>query len=314
MEHSSFAAILLGLAAYSVFNIGSALQKKGASLLPGIHRTSFLGNLKNFSTNRIWLTGFFLTCLQWWLLSLALDFGSLSLVSPLRGAGIVVLAFFSRFYLREAIYTAERVGILLIIIGIAGIGICNVEETAEVGFSALHRLMLGRDSIVLFLILGAATVFPLFVSVKKDFRHADVVFGIAAGILLGLGVFFTKAVMAGVDMTALGPSLSDALKSLPWWLYVFAVVLFNTLSMVTRQVGFQHGRAIIVIPFFTITCILVPIVLGIVVLEEWAGYEGWQALGVVVSLIILSAGIIIMSVKPGPDKEPGNLPGQKHAT
>jgi len=96
-------AIILGITAYSLLYIGLVLEKKGASMLPKIEGTGFFQNIKNLLTNKIWMLGLILTSNQWWLYAMALDLGSLSLVTPLLGVGLVVLVIFSYFYLKESV-------------------------------------------------------------------------------------------------------------------------------------------------------------------------------------------------------------------
>jgi hypothetical protein len=94
---SVFLGIIIAIIAYSMYNIGMALQKKAASSLPNIENTSLKGNLKNFLSNKIWLLGFIMATVQWYIYLIALPMAPLSVLSSMMGVGLVVLVVFSIF-------------------------------------------------------------------------------------------------------------------------------------------------------------------------------------------------------------------------
>ncbi|MBD3351886.1 MAG: hypothetical protein GF364_10410, partial [Candidatus Lokiarchaeota archaeon] len=64
---SVFIGVLIAILCYSMLNIGQALQKKAASTLPDIEKTDLKGNLKNFLKNPVWLIGWIMATVQWYI-------------------------------------------------------------------------------------------------------------------------------------------------------------------------------------------------------------------------------------------------------
>ena len=112
MVSDNLLAILLGILANSVYNIGLVFKKKGASTLPEIEKQSFWQNIKNFTKCKSWVFGYSLTIIQWFPLMYAIKIGSLSLVAPTMAVGFIVLILFSWLFLKEPISILEIFGIV----------------------------------------------------------------------------------------------------------------------------------------------------------------------------------------------------------
>jgi multidrug transporter EmrE-like cation transporter len=139
--------LTVGLAAlaFSLLNVGLALEKKGASQLPSIEGAGAARSLKNFLTNPTWLIGFVMTIVQLVFLSLALGLGPMTLVMPMAGVGLVVLAAFSRFYLGEVISRPMLAGIALVVAGIVILGATHPGATETLSADAA---LVDRKSVV----------------------------------------------------------------------------------------------------------------------------------------------------------------------
>lgn len=272
--------------------IGLVLEKEAASTLPAVERTSVLGNARNFLSNRKWMAGFMLTNLMMVPFSLALNLGPLSLVSSLMGAGLVVLALFSHFYLKERLHPHVLAGMALTVAGIAlfsGVGAHAVPPPvgwAEV-VALVHSLRL--PTVLGLLLLGALG--PVLLCRALGYRFAAVLFGLASGAASAAGMLLTKLFMAGLDLHALttrGPFL----------LLVAALVISaNSSSMVLQQVGFQKGKALVLAPVFAVCNVLLPAVCGVVLFHEWRGLDagemGWKVgalVGVLAGAALLALG------------------------
>ncbi|MBD3192224.1 MAG: hypothetical protein GF308_16405 [Candidatus Heimdallarchaeota archaeon] len=294
-------SLVLAMLSYSMLNIGMGLQKKGAASLPKIADESFIKNLKNFFTNKTWLLGFSLVQIQWFILALALDFGSLSIVTPMMAFGMVTLVLFSYFYLKEPISKIEFGGILSIITGIALLGVFNPKESEEYPLDYMNQALAKISSILFLIVIFVASIILLLFSILKNYAYADILFGIAAGIFDGIGAIFLKAYSGGFDFREISAISSSALRW-EWWVYLVVLLFFNITATVFLQVAYQRGRAVIVAPIFAVIAMAVPVTGGIIILSEWSNLTPTMVTVKIISLIIISIGMIILSISSARNK------------
>ncbi len=290
-----FLAILFGILSYSMLNIGLALEKKAAAELPAVEKHSFFSNIKNFLTNKVWLFGFLLTSVQWFLFLIALQFGSVSLVTPMMGIGLAVLVLFSVFFLKEKISIKELAGMFCTIVGVVILGATSLEETTY----SLDELNQRLGSLEGIIFLGVMVVFmAIFIlfSVLRKFAFADIAFGFSGGVASGVGVLFSKAFSSAIDFSDFKNSFIIAVHHWEWWLYLVLLVAFNVISTVLPQIGFQKGKAIIVSPLFSVSALLTAVVGGAIIFSEWSLLGTGFIIGRVIALIVTIIGVIILSI------------------
>ena len=287
---SQILAILLGLLAYAMLNIGLVLEKKGADSLPAIEATSAWGNMKNFLSCKIWLLGFILTASQWIFLFLALALAPLSLITPLLGFGLAILTIFSHFYLHETIKRIELMGIGIIIVGIALIGVTALPETSGYTIQEMFGLFGTAPAITFLVGISLVAVILCVYSILKEYKFAPaIVFGFAAGVGMGIGGTFTKGMTSGFN------NLSAAVGSIIWWIMFLIMVAGNVFSLVLLQIGFQKGKAVIVAPIYSVLGMILPALSGIIILGEWNKQTSVNIVLQIVGLIVITVGIIILS-------------------
>lgn len=287
---SQLLAILLGLLAYALLNIGLVLEKKGADSLPAIEATSAWGNMKNFLSCKIWLLGFILTALQWIFLFLALALAPLSLITPLLGFGLAILTIFSHFYLHETIKRIELMGIGIIIVGIALIGVTALPETSGYTIQEMFGLFGTAPAITFLVGISLVAAILCVYSILKEYKFAPaIVFGFAAGVGMGIGGTFTKGMTSGFN------NLSAAVGNIIWWIMFLIMVAGNVFSLVLLQIGFQKGKAVIVAPIYSVLGMILPALSGIIILGEWNKQPPGNIVLQIVGLIVITVGIIILS-------------------
>jgi drug/metabolite transporter (DMT)-like permease len=282
-----------------MLNIGMGLQKKGAAELPKIEGVSVGRNLKNFFTNKTWLIGFSLVQIQWIILTLAIQFGNLSVVTPLMSVGMVALVIFSYFYLKEPISKIELVGITLIIIGIAVLG---ATSPAEIEKPLLEDVIQGLEklqSIIFLVLIIILSILFVLASVLRKFKNADVLFGVAAGITDALGAIFINAIMSGASYTD-STLIKESVHHWEWWLFMVLLIFFNALATVYLQVAYQRGKAIIVAPIFAVIAMITPVFGGIIIFSEWNYLFTQQLWGILagklIALVIVCSGVVILAI------------------
>lgn len=295
MDSNSILCITFAIIAYITLNLGLVLQKHGASLLPPIEQTSLRANLVNFLKTPSWLIGFLLVNLQIIPFWIALTYGPISLVTPMIGAGMLALVFFSRVYLREPISRPMYVGIALIGVGLVVFGVASSNPQIHHTWSETIAIVSRTGSIVYLALLAFAVIVPVVLSVSMRYWMADVLFGLASGLAASIGMIFSKLMMSGFDQDTLYANLSLNTGRWQFFLFMGCMLVGNTGAMVTQQFGFQKGKAIIVAPIFTVGCVLIPAITGVVLFEEWST-DGATRIGVKASaMVLIVVGVAILS-------------------
>lgn len=292
---NSALAIFYAIISYSMLNIGLCLQKKGAASLPNIEGESLVANIKNFLSNREWIIGFTLTCVQWIFYAMAIDLGSLSLVTPMIGIGLVVLVVFSYFYLKEPISKPIIIGIVGITIGAIILGLTNPNEEPTYTLAQINALFTEFPSILFIILTLAGTAVPIVISISRGFKNADVIFGLASGVFGGLGGILSKGLMGGIDMGDPIGSILVSIGVFSWWLYAIGTIVSNTTSMILQQFGYQKGKAVIVAPLFSVMGVIYPVFGGIVIFSEWGELDTSLIALKIVAIMIILIGVAILS-------------------
>ncbi|HUT81025.1 MAG TPA: DMT family transporter [Candidatus Bathyarchaeia archaeon] len=298
MGNIIIAGIFLAILSYSMLNIGMGLQKKGASCLPKIENQSIGKNLKNFFTNKHWIIGFLLVQIQWVFLSMALDFASVSIVTPMMSVGMVALVIFSYFYLKEPIAKIEMIMIVTIIIGIAILGATTPRGETDHDLEFVLERMSTLGAIIFLIISFTISILLLVLCILRKYKNADILFSISAGITDALGAIFLRAVMGGADFRNTGVA-SDAVTRWGWWVIMILMIILNATATIYLQVAYQKGKAVIVAPIFSVFAMMTPVFGGIIIFNEWNVYITEEKLGLmsgkIIALVIIVIGVIILS-------------------
>ena len=273
MEPRTLLSIGLAALAFSLLNVGLALEKKGASEVPSIEGAGALRSLKNFLTNRTWLVGFLLTNVQIVFLWIALGLGTMSLVAPMAGVGMVVLAAFSHFYLHETISRPMAFGIALVVAGIAILGATHPVDPQPLAAADALALAVQPRALVFLAGMMALVILPVLASVKASWRAADVACGIASGAAASLGTIAARLMMAVLGTDVEGGFFASMFTRFATLPLLVLVIGGNAGSMVLQQFGFQKGRAVVVAPIYTVATVILPALAGVALFQEWAGFD-----------------------------------------
>lgn len=248
-------AILLITGCAVCWDVGVVLQKQAADVLPPmVWGDELVRTLGRFIVSKRWMGGLVISGLGWGLFAFALNYTPISLARAIQGSGFVILAVFSIVFLDHLLSFQEWAGVLVVTGGIVALGLSEptVERTVSV-------IMPARLAIAAGLCAGLA----LLVYAARKWLDAGfdwtVVFSVAAGILLGLGDVFTKAMMIEIGDKAYGAGL---LAIGP----VMAVFYLSGFFILSR--GYQHGRAILVTGVSDFCARLVTIFTGVLAMGE----------------------------------------------
>lgn len=291
-------AIIAQLCGTSLNFIGMTIQKKAANELPKIgQEAGLIKSAKNFLLKKEWLFGYGLNCLSVLLNSVALALAAISVVQPLYGFGLIVLVIFSHFYLKEKITRVDIVGVLAGIAGIIVIGLTAVQSEILSYTDLLEKFFDIRGILFLSVFLGLAIISYL-ISEKTAKKISIILLTISSSIWTATSFLFYKAISSAIrDLGFVAAFFGEG-----WiytWTFIVLIALVNAIGLAMLNIAYQNGQCVIVVPIWSSLQVVLPILAGIIVFEEWLDFSIntiiWQTIGIVIMLVSL----IILAISNG---------------
>jgi uncharacterized membrane protein len=253
----------MAVAATVLLNFGFVLQKRGVGLAQTARAREGRSRASVLFATPSWRAGLGLMLMGWGLYLAAAKFAPISLIQPTLGVGFVALALFSVFYLREPMGTGEWVSLLALVVGVVLLGWSAGEVPAPKKPSG-SRLALFTGAM-----LGLAILTYGLARGSSRESHKGLFLGLLAGVLIGIGSLFIKVMFNYLDESTL--SLSEDMSQrrlLAFGLCLPVVIAGNVAGIAVIQRGFEHGKAVLVVPVQQVANKLLVIIGGIVVLGE----------------------------------------------
>jgi drug/metabolite transporter (DMT)-like permease len=178
----------------------------------------------------------------------------ISLLQPILGTGLIVLAGFSVFYLEEKLSIGEWTGVFTLIVGLAMLGAsAESGEVRDLEAVSWDRLI-GLTVLLLALIFAAKRIEDL----RPGRFSIELVFGAASGVMIGIGALFTRVMLLEFK----------AGNSLLGTLLIFVTLAPMLSGVFTQQGGFQRGRAMTVTALLAVLNKVIAIFGGMFALGE----------------------------------------------
>jgi len=278
---SIWAAITLSVVATCCYQVGMVMQKVAADRMPRLGLTLRQWEVYGaFLRSPTWLGGLGVTIAGWAFFLKAIANAPVSIVQPVLGFGLAVLAVFSVVFLHERLRPSEWVGVALMLAGIVLLGVSGSGEAPR-GGDVSQAALFGVSLALLATLAGAI---PLGRSGRAV--PLPVVLGFGAGVLIGLAALYTKGFFLSLD------------AGLPWlaWLVFLPLMTLGNLGGVwVQQAGFQQGRALIVVAMNAVTNKVVTILGGMAILGELLPEDPRLAAARVVGFLTILVGSVVLA-------------------
>ena len=244
------AGILIAIASALLFNHAVYRMKVVVVTLPKIEMKFSWAVVKAFITNWRWLSAQIENLMGFVLYAVAVSLIPVSIVEPITAAGICLLVYLAIRQLGEKVQPRDYIAIGMTVLGVILISL-SLERGVSNAAPDYHMFW-----IFAMVIVGLAVVIPLFVGRGSTNAHA-VAIGVSGGLLDGIAGVFLRLTMLnwGHDWRSTLMFLAVCVAA-----YVSAFILL--------QAGLQRGNAIVVAPVYNSIMEIVPIVVGMVALNE----------------------------------------------
>ena len=267
-------SMLIAFGGYSLRYISSACQKVGLEIRKK-------NKVKGWF---VWIAATALTSASVFVVLYAVSLGNVSIVGAMAGTGLIALAVFSAIFMKEQIRRRELLGVVFILVAAALIALFSNEAKTE-------KILF--DSLFVFLAVFTTGYVVLWIVLRNNKKILGVLIGAFAGTLSGFVPVFQKAstTETGRIRSVVGSSLTDLdsatlLRTLEEILlnpFALLWVFFSVCSMIVIQFAYKHDRAIRIIPAFSASYLVIPVVLGVVSFQETLSLFQW--LGMVLILV-----------------------------
>ena len=241
---------MIAVASALLFNHAVYRMKICVEVLPKIEMKLSWDVVKAFITNRPWLSAQIENIAGFVLYAVALSIAPVSIVEPITAAGIALLVYLAIRQLGEKVRPRDYVAIGMAILGVILISLSLGRGVPE---ATPNYHLFWVFAVV---ILGVAVAAPLLTGGKST-NVRVVALGLSGGLLDGIASVYTRLVMInwGHDWKSVS-------------IFLIVCLLAYIAAFIILQAGLQRGKAIVVAPVYNGFMELVPIVVGIVALNE----------------------------------------------
>lgn len=247
----SVTAALLSFLGYSILNIAQAAQKIGLGMRRERPTAGWL----------LWAAAIASTTGAFFLVFAAISLGAVSVAGAMAGTGLASLAIFSRIVMGERLTPVQLVALGAIIGGAVLVAVFGREGDGSANVALLHGVLVA--GIVVF---GGGWL------LLRRGQRIGVLLGSFSGFLGAYSQLYQELVTGGFPW-------DDGLGAVARAIFTDPITLIwvglSVLSTLVIQFSYQHGEATQIIPVFTGTFILVPVLGGLVVFGEPVSAAQW---------------------------------------
>lgn len=270
-------AVIISIAAALLLNYAIYLQKKAVEHLPRVELKLSWDVIKAFITNAPWMKAQAVNVSGFALYTVALSFAPVSVVEPLVASGVALLAYLAIKNLGEKPRRIDFFAIGMSVLGVVLLGLSLLEGEAET---------VVRHPLDVWLFAGVAiflaVVIPLLM--RGSGNRQAVGLGISVGLFFGIAAVFTKLLLLNLGH-----------NWVMFGVFLFACIATYLPAFIILQAALQKGMAVIVAPVYNGLMEFVPIVVGMVALNEAFPKSTLLSVFRVMAFCLILVGTVILS-------------------
>jgi drug/metabolite transporter (DMT)-like permease len=263
-------SLVVAFVGYSLLNIAQAGQKIGLARVSEDRTRGMV----------IWVIATIGTSVAFFVILGAISLGSVSLVGAMAGTGLVSLAVFSHFVMKEELVTQELAALAAVMIGTVFVG-AFAGRVSDGAAGVRIRLLWG-------ILASGSAVYGIAWIVTRKMRYTGAVVGGFSGFLGAYSQLFQElgtSTASPIDgLGAFAVSLTTNPTTLVW-------AGLSVVSMLVLQFSYRHARAIEIIPSFVGNFIAVPVIGGVIIFGQVLAWPQWIGVAMIVAgAVVLGRG------------------------
>ncbi|MBU4178969.1 MAG: hypothetical protein KJ907_12515 [Actinobacteria bacterium] len=259
------------------------LQKKAVEELPSVKLKISWTVFKAFATNKPWLIAIGISLVGGAFYSIAILLAPISVVQPIVASGIALLAYLAMKNLGERPGKADLYAIGVTVLGVILIGVSLAEGIPP---EAEH------DPVVLWIFAGVVALVAIIVPflMRGGGNRQAAGLGISVGLLFGIAAIFARLLLLDWSNQFSARGVSVLFVSI--FLIGWALTLIPAFIML--QAALQRGMAVVVVPIVAGLSQLIPILGGMIALNEPFPESGvLTAVRILAFALILGATVVL---------------------
>jgi hypothetical protein len=287
MNHDLVIGLGLTVASAALVNWAYLQEHDATAAMPRLTLRRPLDSARALLASRAWLKGLAVEIAGFGAYAAALGFAPLALVQAVSAGGVAVLAFISRRRSGRRPSRRERVGVVLAVLGLAGLGVSLAGSTASGSPASLPA--------VIAWIAGSAALAAIVLVAATPRIGRGLSYATAAGVLMAAGDVATKV------------ATSDAARP---WTIVPALALYG-IGTSCLQIAYQHGGPVATAGVATLLTNAIPIVAATTILHEGLPGGALGVLRVAAFVAVVAGAVALARAEPAPPAAPADAPARR---
>lgn len=289
-------AVMLAVMAGFCLHYATYLQKKVVGKLPTVKFKIPWSTLKAFVTNVPWITAIGVWMIGGVFCAIALLLAPISIVQPIVASGVVLPAYLAIKNLGEKPRKIDIYAIGVTILGVILIGVSLAEGIPPEG--EYDPVMLwALAGVVVF--LAAVIPFVMHKSHKSEDQLAAGL-GVSFGLLFGISAIFGRLLM--LDWSNRFADSGVTVVFLSVFLPAWALTVIP--AVIIQQASLQRGMAVVVAPLAAGLSQLVPILGGMIALNEPFPESATLTAARILAFILILGATVVLSNRTGKRRWP----------
>ena len=194
----------------------------------------------------------------------------------------------------------DIVGVFFGIVGIVVIGI-TAKPLEQISYLTLITLFTSRNGIIFFSVFLSIALLSYLVSEKTKKTISLVFLVISSAIWTATQNLFTKAVATAIrDVGFIEAFFGE--RWLFTWTFVLLYFFVSVIGIILLNISYQKGQGVIILPIWAAIQVIIPVLAGIIIFQEWAPTSGYSILDIIlqsIGIVIMLVSIITLSINNG---------------
>ncbi len=289
-------SIIAGLLSFSSYNIGFALEKEAINSLEQKKREKFFPMIIELITKLKWLFGLFLTIISIVFYYIALLWAPITAIAPLTGFGLLVLAIYAHYKVKERFSKKDILSFILVIIGISFSAFISAKHTTVLLYNQWQSFTFSTKSMIL-LGLFAFLELIFYVIAKfysfKDDRKITLYYSLFAGLAAGIQTLVIKALTVLINTKNNVP-----LYFLQVTIIIVLFLITSIISTFALQAAFNSGKVSTSMSIYNGLAMIIPIIYSVISYDEWNSINLLLKAVLILAILMVLIAIIFLSSLP----------------